>query len=182
MKFFRDVSRLHQHLRDWEKFGDARRALLIQVLEAWEFTSAQASLCTSIVLGKNADGSADWVTTNGSRVTGSWVRGEQQGNVGGWLSTMKETWQFDHDLTYTHKIERYESSISTGPFFQSSYSRPTMNVEGGIWAPPVTMLDQLELFVMSYNGFARSVKLKWIENEKYNYRACSIDGKRFSRE
>jgi hypothetical protein len=55
--------------------------------------------------------------TNGSGVIGSWIHGEQEGNVGGWLSTMKETWQFKDDLTYERKIERYDSSITTGPFF-----------------------------------------------------------------
>jgi hypothetical protein len=28
---------------------------------------------------------------------------------------MKETWTFDIDLTYEHKIERYESSIALWP-------------------------------------------------------------------
>ena len=69
-----------------------------------------------------------------------WIRSEQEGNVGGWLSTTKETWQFNDDLTYGHKIERYEQSISTGPFFQSSYSRPKMSLERGIWGPPVPYL------------------------------------------
>lgn len=96
------------------------------------FTETQAELYTSMVLGQNAETSADCVMTNGLRVIGSWVRGEQEGNVGGWLSTMKETWQFNDDLTYEHKIERYESAITTGPFFQSSYSRPDINLERGI--------------------------------------------------
>jgi hypothetical protein len=185
MNNFRDFSALHNVLgiaykecaQEW------RRAVFADKLqEVLGFTKQQAQLYASTVLSQNAEGSADWVTTNGSRVSGSWVRGEQQGNVGGWLSTMKETWQFEDDLTYTHKIEKYESSISTGPFFQSSYSRPTMSEERGIWAPPDTTLDQLELFVMSSNGFARRMTLEWIEKEKYDYGACSIDRKRFSRE
>jgi hypothetical protein len=55
------------------------------------FTPDQASLFASSVLGQKAEGSADSVMTNGMRVTGSWIRGEQEGNVGSWLSTMKET-------------------------------------------------------------------------------------------
>lgn len=75
---------------------------------------------------------ADCVMTNGSHVAGSWIRGEQEGNVGRWLSTIKEIWRFDLDLTYEHKIERYDSAITTGPFLQSSYLRPKMSLERGI--------------------------------------------------
>jgi hypothetical protein len=135
---FRDLSALHGFLRSaYVKCAEGeRRAAVVYALEKeFGFTTAQAELYTSTVLCQNAEGSADCVMTNGSRVTGSWVRGEQEGNVGGWLSTMKETWQFDIDLTHEHKIERYDSSILTGPFFQSSYSRPKMSLERGIWAP-----------------------------------------------
>jgi hypothetical protein len=146
------------------------------------FTTEQAELYTATVLGQNSEECADCVMTNGSRVVGSWIRGEQEGNVGSWLSTMKETWQFKIDLTYEHKIERYDSSITTAPFFQSSYSSPKINVQHGIWAPPHTILDELKLFVMSTDGFARSITFQWVEKEIYNYRACSIDGQRFTRE
>lgn len=142
----------------------------------------QAELYTATVLGQNAENYADCVLTNGLRVTGSWIRGEQQGNVGSWLSTIKETWQFKDNLTYEHKIERYDSSITTGPFFQSSYSSPKTTLERGIWAPPDTVLDQFKLFVLSTDRFARAVMFEWIEKEKYNYRSCSINGTRFSRE
>lgn len=185
MNNFRDFSALHSVLRvEYEKVPrDARRADLAQALEGWGFTKEQASLYTSTVLCQNLEGSADWVTTNGLHVMGSWVRGEQQGVATAWLNTMKETWKFDDDLTYEHKIERYEGYTSPpSQFIQSSYSRPTASVERGIWAPPDTILDQLKLFVMSSNGRERSMALEWIENDKYNYRACSIDGKRFSRE
>ena len=73
---------------------------------------------------------------------------------------MKETWRFNDDLTDERKIERYESAITTGPFFQSSYSRPNISLERGIWAPPDTTLDELTLFVMSTDGFTRSIKLE----------------------
>jgi hypothetical protein len=185
MDNFRDLSALHGLLRSaHEKCpAEERRAAFTSALEKeLGFTTAQAELYTSTVLCQNAEGSADCVMTNGSRVRGSWVRGEQQGNVGSWLSTMKETWKFNDDLTYEHKIERYDSGITTGPFFQSSYSGPKVSMERGIWAPPDTILDQLKLFVMSTNGFARSMTLEWVEKETYNYRACSIDGNRFGRE
>jgi hypothetical protein len=44
------------------------------------------------------------------------------------------------------------------------------------------MRDQWDLFVMSSNGFARRMKLEWLDNSNYDYRACSIDGQRFGRE
>ena len=92
---------------------------------------------------------------------------------------MKETWTFNIDLTYEHKIERYESNISTGPFLQSSDSRPTASVQSGVWAPPDWIRDQWDLFLMSSNGFARQMKLEWLDNSNCDYRACSIDGQRF---
>ena len=185
MENFRDLSALHGLVCSaYRKCGpEERHAAFVYALQKeLGFTTEQAELYTSTVLSQNAESFADCIMTNGSRVTGSWVRGEQQGNVGGWLSTMKETWQFNIDLTYEHKIERYDSSITTGPFFQSSYSRPKMSLERGIWAPSDTMSDELTLFAMSTDGFARSVMLEWIEKTTYNYRACSINGTRFTRE
>jgi hypothetical protein len=118
MNYFHDVSALHQVLGVlYEKVpSEARRAKLSQFLQEWGFTPDQTSLFASSVLCRNAEGSADWIATNASHIVGSWVRGEQEGAVGSWLSTMKETWKFNVDLTYEHKIERYDSSISTGPF------------------------------------------------------------------
>ena len=185
MDNWRDLSALHGLLHSaHEKLAaEERRAAFVNVLKKeLGLTTAQAELYTSIVLCQNAEGSADCIMTNGLRVTGSWIRGEQEGNVGGWLSTMKETWKFNDDLTYEHKIERYDSSISTGPFLQSSYSRPTASVQSGFWAPPDWIRDQWDLFLMSSNGFARQTKLEWVDNSNCDYRACSIDGQRFGRE
>jgi len=92
---------------------------------------------------------------------------------------MKETWKFNVDLTYEHTTERYEGGITTGPFFQSSYSRPTGSVQHGIWAPPDWIREQLDLFLISSDGDARQMKLEWVDNTNYDYRACSIDGQRF---
>ncbi len=111
------------------------------------------------------------MATNAGHIVGSWIRGEQEGAVGSWLSTMKETWKFNVDLTYEHTTERYEGGITTGPFFQSSYSRPTGSVQRGIWAPPDWIRDQLDLFVMSSEGFARQMKLEWVDNTNDDYRA-----------
>ena len=109
MDNWRDLSALHGLLRSaYQKCpAEERHAAFVYALKKeLQFTEAQAELYTSTVLGQNTEDSADCVRTNGLRVTGSWVRGEQEGNVGGWLSTMKETWKFDINLTYEHKIER----------------------------------------------------------------------------
>jgi hypothetical protein len=184
MNYFRDVSGLHNalDLLYQNAPSEPRSATLVRLLEEWGFTPDQASLFASTVLLRDAEGSADWVTINAGHIIGSWVRSEQEGNVGSWLSTMNETWTFKVDLTYEHKIERYDSSITTGPFFQSSYSRPTGSVQSGVWAPPDWIRDQLDLFVMSSDGFARQMRWEWIDNSNYDYRACSIDGQRFGRE
>ena len=184
MNYFRDVSALHEVLAALYKDppAEARRATLSGFLEEWGFTPDQASLFASTVLCRNAEGSADWTAINAGHILGSWVRGQQEGAVGAWLSTIKETWTFSVDLTYEHKIEKYDSSITTGPFFQSSYSRPTGSVQSGIWAPPDWIRDQLELFVMSSNGFARQMKWEWIDNSNCDFKASSIDGQRFGRE
>jgi hypothetical protein len=56
------------------------------------------------------------------------------------------------------------------------------NVQNSIWAPPDWIRDQFDLFVMSSDGFARQMKLEWIDNSSCDYRACSIDGQRFGRD
>ena len=87
MNYFRDVSALHDVLAVLYKNAPAeeRRATLARFLEEWGFTPEQASLYASTVLCQDAEGSADWMAINASHIAGSWVRGEQQGNVGGWL-------------------------------------------------------------------------------------------------
>jgi len=182
--FFDDISALHHTLRvAYEQVpSEGRHAYLLQCLESWGLSKEQAQLCASNLLTQNVQGSADFARTNAMHVMGSWVRGEQEGAVGSWLSTMKETWKFNIDLTYVHKIERYESSISTGPFFQSSYSRPTTDSEWGVWAPPDTIVDQLKLFLMSSSRSARCMTFEWLDNRNGDYKAFSIVGNRFGRE
>jgi hypothetical protein len=185
MDNFRDLSALHGLVRSAYRncTTDERHTAFVYALQKeLGFSKDQADLYTSTVLGQNAESFADCIMTNGSRVVGSWIRGEQEGNVGGWLSTMKETWRFNLDLSYEHKIERYDSAVTIGPLFQSSYSRPKMSLERGIWAPPDTTNDELKLFAMSTDGEARCITVEWIEKETNNYRACSINGTRFTRE
>src|SRR4029453_16920382 len=80
MNYFRDVSALHEVLGVlYEKApSEERRAELSRFLEGWGFTPDQASLYASTVLCRNAEGSADWMTTNAGHIIGSWVRGEQK--------------------------------------------------------------------------------------------------------
>jgi hypothetical protein len=185
MDNFRDLSALHGlvHSAYRNCTNEERHARFVDTLkEVLGFTTEQAELYTSTVLGQNSEEFADCVMTNGSPVIGTWIRGEQEGNVGSWLSTMKETWVFKDDLTYEHRTERYDSGMTTGPFFQSSYSSPKISLQRGIWAPPDTTLDQLKLFVMSTGGFARLITFEWVEKETYNHSACSINGTRFGRE
>ena len=93
------------------------RAELSRLLEEWGFTPDQASLYASTVLCRNEEGSADWMATNAGHIIGSWIRGEQEGAVGSWLRTMKETWKFNVDLTYEHTTERYEGGINNRAVF-----------------------------------------------------------------
>jgi hypothetical protein len=186
MDNWRDLSALHGLLcsayKNYPVAEERRAAFVGSLKKVLGFTDAQAELYTSTVLSQNQEGSADAVMTNGTRITGTWILSEQEGNVGSWQSTMRETWLFNIDLTYEHKIERYDSSITTGPFFQSSYSRPKMSLQRGIWAPSDNTLDQLRLFVMSTDGNARPMMFEWVEKERYNYRACTINMQRFVRE
>jgi len=156
LKFFADISALHNTLRvAYEQVpSESRHAYVSQGLESWGLSKEQAQLCASNLLTQNVEGSADFARTNALNVMGSWVRGEQEGMATAWLKTMKETWKFNPDLTYVHKIETYEGySTGPSPYFQSSYSRPTTNSEWGVWAPPDTIVDQLKLFVMSSSGY-----------------------------
>lgn len=96
---------------------------------------------------------------------------------------MKGSWKFDLDLAYEHKTERYKGhSSGPSPFFQSSSSRPIAEIARGIWAPPDLLAEHLDLFRTSESGFARILKLEWIDSANYDYHACLLDGERFGRE
>src|SRR5262245_55922386 len=103
MEKFRDLSALQGLLRAvYEKCpAEERRIDFVYALKKeLRYTTAQAELYTSTVLSQNTEASADCVMANGLRVAHRWIRSEQQGNVGSWLSTMQETWQFNENLTY----------------------------------------------------------------------------------
>src|SRR4029078_6728920 len=105
MNYFRDVSALHEVLGILYKKApsEERRPELSRLLEEWGFTPDQASLYASTVLRRNAEGSADWMSPNAGHIVGSWIRGEQEGAVGSWLSTMMETLQFNTESSSAQK-------------------------------------------------------------------------------
>ena len=109
MNYFRDLSALHNLLGMlYEKApSEARRAMLAQFLEEWGFTPEQASLFASTVLCKDAEGSADWVSINAVHVSGSWVRGEQQGNAGSWL----RYYEGDLDVQYRPHLRAQDREV-----------------------------------------------------------------------
>ena len=74
MNYFRDVSALHEVLGILYKKApsEERRPELSRLLEEWGFTPDQASLYASTVLRRNAEGSADWMSTNAGHIVGSW--------------------------------------------------------------------------------------------------------------
>jgi hypothetical protein len=185
MENFRDLSALCGVLRLMleESPREERQAAFADALQkALGFASEPAGLYAATVFHENTGESPDRVLANGSWLTRTWVRGEQQGNVGAWLSTTTERWRFDEDLTYRYTFERIDTGLSSGPFFQSSYTKPRTNEQRGIWAPPDTQQDQFELFVMPFGGVARPLPFEWVEKEVYGYAACMIGGTRFTRE
>ena len=188
MKYFSDVSMLHSVLRElYEKVSpDERRDTLANLLEdSAGFSPKHASLFASTVLIQNVQGSADFVILNTNRISDSWVRGEQDSGVGLAMGgrTTKETWKFNVNLTYEHKIETHEMYATTGPFFRSSFSQPSRRVEQGIWAPPdMVRDDDLDLFVMSSDGTARQMSIKWVTIGNAEHQGCFIDRQRFGRE
>jgi hypothetical protein len=184
MNNFRDVSALHSVLRAaYEKIpAELRRDALSECLVGWGFRGDHARLYASTVLSENTEGSADAVSTNVSNIVGSWARGTQEGSPSAWLNSMTETWKFDDDLTYEHRIDKYEGYVSPiGSPIPMSYSRPSRKVERGIWAAPDVRGDVLRLFVMSTEGAARTIRLVWVDKGKYTTPACTIDGERFAR-
>ena len=97
MKNFNDISALRSVLREVsEKCPcEQRQAVFAHFLEQQlEFTKDQASLYASTVLTRNAEGSADWVVFSAIKVTGTWMRMEQEGMAAGWLKSVTEPGSF----------------------------------------------------------------------------------------
>ncbi|MDO9333362.1 MAG: hypothetical protein Q7T57_02430 [Dehalococcoidales bacterium] len=182
MNYFIDLPSLESVLTYLEEKvpPEHRQLQLCQLLEKWGFTAEQARKNAETVFSKNTNGSARQAGVNGKRISaGKWVRGEQRGAVGGWLSTMEEHWQFKSDLTFVHKIIGSDLGISTGPAFNSSYANSRKKLEEGIWSPSDSTITEVSIFVLPYGAQPRTLNLSWVEVERFDYRACTIDGKRY---
>jgi hypothetical protein len=187
MRYFVDVAALRRFLDAAYKGapGAAGQAQLVYVLESWDYSNEQATLCASVVLSQNDEGSAARVVQNIAELVGSWVRGTMQGSASTYLKTMQETWEFRDDLTYSHKYQSYEGgSAGVWPNFQTSYSKPSSSTEWGVWAPADWRDPNGKLFLVtiSEGGRARRLEHRWTDNAPYYHRGCSIDGEPFGRQ
>ena len=108
-----------------------REELKRQVQEQLEFTPQQADVYVTTLLSRNLEDSPDNAKANADALFGTWTWMEQTGNPLGWMKTVTETWHFRDDLNYEHKIKSYAGAVTTGPFFQSSYSSPSVNIDRG---------------------------------------------------
>jgi hypothetical protein len=114
------------------------------------------------LLSRNSEDSPDNAATNARYLVGTWKYGEQTGNPMGWMKTLTETWNFRNDLDYEHRIESYEGATTTGPFFQSSYSRPTSKIDRGIWVPSdVVQPDRIDLAIISFTEQPKRLTCYW---------------------
>ena len=178
MKNFNDISALRSVLREVsEKYPfEQRQAVFADFLEQQlEFTKDQALLYASTVLTRNAEGSADWVVFSALKVTGTWMRMEQEGMAAGWLKSVTETWKFSADLTCEHKYETYEGYSSP---FGSSYSRPTSNSKQFVWAASDLDRESLNVVIVSPGGGPSTLTFVWMDQE-LTPRKCSINGVTF---
>ena len=160
---------------------EAKRERCLEVLREWGHTDDLANLFVSVALSRDSN-SADGIELNGDRITGTWMRGEQTGNVGSYLKTVRDTWTFMDDLSYTHRIETNEDFMTTGPYFQSSYSGPKITEENGLWSPPDSVEGNLKIFILPYHGKAGTVNLEWVEPERFSYEACKLNRLRYAKE
>jgi hypothetical protein len=187
MRYFSDVAALRRFLEAVYKGapGAAGQAQLVDLLERWDYSKEQATVCASVVLSQNNEGSAGRVAQNAAELVGSWVRGTMQGGGTAWLRTTQETWEFREDLTYSRKQQSYEGG-STGvwPNFQASYSKPSSSTEWGVWAPGDwrDASGKLFLVTISEHGRARRLEHNWTDNAPYYHSGCAIDGESFGRQ
>lgn len=178
MKNFNDLSALRGVLKELYVKGPSdpaqRREVFADFLEQQlEFTKDQASLYTSTVLTRNAEGSADWVGSGAIKVLGTWIRMTQQGMSAALLTSLTETWRFTEKLICEHKVEKYEGYVSP---FGSSYSVPSSTSEDFVWAPSDSFTGKMEVVIVPLDGdMARTLKFAWLD-EQIVPRKCSING------
>jgi hypothetical protein len=182
MKNFNDLSALRSVLQELYTKGPVdpkqRREVLAEFLgKQLQFNEAQAALYASTVLTRNAEGSADWISSAAIKVFGTWIRMSQQGMPAALLTSLTETWRFSDDLTCEHKFERYEGYVSP---FGSSYSVPSSTAKAFIWAPSdLSTLENLDVVIVPLdNGSAGVLKFTWLDKHIFPHK-CSINGDTF---
>jgi hypothetical protein len=165
MKHYPNIGKMCDTLREVsEKIpgpaGPAEFKRLVQ--EHFEFTPQQADVYVSTVMSRNLADSADNAKTNADALYGPWTRMQQTGNSPGWMKTVTETWHFRDNLTYEHKMESYAGAMTTGPFFQSSYSSPSINVDSGIWAPSDAVRPEgVDVAIISFTAAPKRLHCRW---------------------
>ena len=162
--------------------GDAgREQFKLQVQEKFEFTPQQADVYVSTLLSQNSETSPDNARINADALLGAWKRGEQTGVPLGWMKTVTDTWDFRDDLSYEHKIESYAGAVTTGPFFQSSYSSPRSNVDRGFWAPSDVLLPEgIDVAIISFTAAPKRLKCRWAGPDGRIQTKFSINGSIFT--
>jgi hypothetical protein len=143
-----------------------------------DFTKDDAAVYASIVLTRNAEGSADWVASSAIKILGTWMRMSQEGMAAVLLNSETETWKFSGDLSCEHKLETYEGYVSP---FGSSYSVPSSNSEFFTWAPSDLHGQRLKIIIVSPDGGSRILTFGCLDEEIFP-RKCSIDGETFMKQ
>jgi len=184
MQNFVDMPALHDFLNsiyECQEGEPGQKLLKEELIKQLQFTEAQAQLYSSTVLTKNSNGSADWVNMNAGKMLGSWVHIDQYSSAG-YMNSKTDSWVFNEDLTYQHKIEKYESSLSLGAFQNFSMSsNPTPTISFGIWAPSDRLEQTFNVVIIASSGYASILKVAWPNDKDFICKSCTIDGVQYAK-
>ncbi|MBL0153391.1 MAG: hypothetical protein IPP93_07870 [Chitinophagaceae bacterium] len=184
MQHFVNISAIQNYLEriyKSQKGKNGQTLLKKELIRQLQFTEEQAQLYSSTVLTKNSNDSADWVYRNATKMLGRWVHIDQYSSAG-YMNNKTDTWHFKDDLTYQHKIEKYESSFSTGPFQSFSMtSNPTPTITSGIWAPSDRLEQTINVVIISFSGYASRLKIAWPDEEDTFFNSCKIDDVQYAK-
>ena len=184
MKHFVDISALHDFLESiYENAeGEPGKILFREELQRQlEFSPEQAKIYSSTVLTKNSNGSGDWVNMNAAKLSGRWVHIDQYSS-GGYINNKTTTWEFNDDLTYQYKIEKYESTLNLGAFYNFSATiNPKPVIEYGIWAPSDRLELNISIVTISSSGYTSILKIAW-PGEGYSCQSCKINDVPYARQ
>ena len=184
MKNFTDFYALHNFLEKISESveGEPVRNLFSQILqEQLEFTPEQARIYSSVVLTQDSNGSGDWVSMNAAKLSDTWVHMDQFSS-GGFISNKTTTWEFNDNLTYLHKIEKYDSTLNLGTLSNfSAVVNPKPVIEYGIWAPTDSLDLNSRIVIISSSGHTSFLKIVWPE-EGHSPKSCKIDDVSYARQ